>query len=145
MQNGDRNTKRVDTSRKELHDIYESALVEARPIGSTDSDWQDLVSLVIERSQGGVVITAWNPGQLRPNLIANNEANSRLLEALKKTNFEIWEADGFSPDRSFREPGFIAWGMDQIQGCSLARAFGQYAIFFYSPDGTRKVVGVESP
>jgi hypothetical protein len=145
MHNGDWRINSVGTSREELHHIYESALVEARPLGSTDAEWQELVSLVIERGQCGVVITAWNPGQLRPTLPANQEANLRLLGKLKSTNYEIWEADGFSPDRSFREPGFVAWDMDPKQGCSLARDFGQFAIFFYYSDGTRKVIGVDSP
>jgi Protein of unknown function (DUF3293) len=134
---------RVDTPREELHDIYESALVEARPLDAPDAEWQELVSLVTKRGQGGVVITGWNPGQLRPTLADNQEANIRLLEALKRTNYEIWEADGFSPDRSFREPGFIAWGMDSHLGCSLARDFGQFAIFFYESDGSREVIAVK--
>lgn len=135
---------RVDISRQELHDIYVTAFVEARPLGSSDSDWQEVSDLVVQRKQGGVVITAWNPGQLRPTLAWNERANAKLLQELQRTHFEIWEADGFSPDRSFREPGFIAWGMDQDVGCSFARDFGQFAIFFYHSDGTRHVISADT-
>jgi hypothetical protein len=136
---------RVDTTRQELHGIYETALVEARPLGSSDSDWQELFGLVAQRKQGGVVLTAWNPGQLRPTLAANERANAKLLRELRGTNFEIWEADGFSRDRSFREPGFMAWGMGRELGCTLARGFGQFAVFLYQPDGSRHVIDVDAP
>ena len=144
MSRSDVPRERVETSRQELHEIYASAVVEARPFGSNESQWRDLTEIVIARKQGGVVITAWNPGQLRPTFASNVQANSNLLHELEKTSYEIWEADGFSPDRSFREPGFMAWGMNQHVGCALARDFGQFAIFYYNSDGSRHVIDVDS-
>jgi hypothetical protein len=130
----------VQSTKDELHDIYSGAHVEIRPQGSASEAWQDPEEIIRDRNMGGVVITAWNPGQLRPSNIVNEKANEQLLEQLEVTGLEIWEADGFSPDRTFREPGFMAWGMDARLGCDIARRFGQFAVFFYHPDGTREVI-----
>jgi hypothetical protein len=130
----------VQTTKDELHHIYTTAHVEIRPQGSASEAWQDPEEVIRERNMGGVVITAWNPGQLRPSNIVNEKANEQLLEQLEVTGFEIWEADGFSPDRTFREPGFMAWGMDARLGSEFAKRFGQFAIFYYHPDGTREVI-----
>lgn len=138
--NADVPINRVDTSRDELNQIYESAAVELRPFDSGTEEWRDAPTVVRERAQGGVVITGWNPGQLRPTEAENNRANQRLLSVLVDSGYEIWHADGFSPDRSFREPGFIAWGMDPELGCHIARDFGQFAIFYYDAHGNREVV-----
>lgn len=143
MSKSESETPRVSTSREALHEIYESALVEVRPLNSGEQDWRLAAEVVRERSQGGVVITAWNPGQLRPTPEENADANHRLFNVLRETHYELWEADGFSPDRSFREPGFIAWGMDAKIGCQIASEFGQFAIFLYRPDGTRSVVNAD--
>lgn len=141
----DQTVPRVNTSREELHQIYESADVEVRPFvshesSSSDHDWREASTVVMERGLGGVVITGWNPGQLRPTAAENERANQRMLTVLEQTGHEIWHADGFSPDRTFREPGFIAWGMDPDQGCAIARDFGQFAIFYYDSDGNRSVI-----
>jgi len=130
----------VQSSKHELLDIYSGAHVEVRPLGSSDDQWQDPIDVIRRSNVGGVVITAWNPGQLRPSIIANEKANERLLAHLKDTGLEIWEADGFSPDRTFREPGFMAWGMTAQLGCEIAGKFGQFAIFFFHSDGTREVL-----
>ena len=108
LESPDRHHHRVETSREELHQIYESADVELRPFDSSENDWKSAPAVVRERGIGGVVITGWNPGQLRPSEAENDQANRRLLSVLLSTGYEIWHADGFSPDRSFREPGFIA-------------------------------------
>ncbi len=118
-----------------LMGIYESAHVEMRPVGS--KIWQDAVATVRARDSSGVVITAWNPGSDRPSLAENKQANELLLKRLQHYCNDIWEADGFSPDRVHREPGFIAWGMPAQVGQRIAREFGQLAIFYFEPDGTR--------
>ena len=99
-----------------LMGIYESAQVEMRPVGSTI--WQDAVATVRARDSSGVVITAWNPGSDRPSLAENKQANDLLLKRLQQYCNDIWEADGFSPDRVHREPGFIAWGMPAASGAA---------------------------
>jgi phosphopantetheinyl transferase len=130
----------VRSTKNELHEIYTGAQVEIRPRGASSELWQKPEDVIRLRKVGGVVITAWNPGQLRPSIIVNEKANDRLLKRLESTGLEIWDADGFSPDRTFREPGFMAWGMDPDFGCEVAREFGQFAIFVYHSDGSREVV-----
>ena len=142
MRESDVPIARVDTGRQELHGIYETALVEARPFGSSDSDWQELFGLVVQRKQGGVVITAWNPGPGRPGVAENNQANELLLARLGKYCPDIWEADGFSPDRTHHEPGFMAWGMSPEIGLQIAREFGQLAIFYFETSGNRVMYSV---
>lgn len=133
----------VAASRAELHEIYETALVDIRPLGAGPHAWVQASEFVERRGLSGVVITAWNPGKSRPSHADNEIANEKLLMELKATGHEVWEADGFSEDREHREPGFIAWGMSAELGCSIARRFDQFAIFHYLADGSRTVVSVE--
>ena len=129
-----------DPVREELLEVYESAHVEMRPIGSRV--WQEGTDVVRGRSLSGVVITAWNPGPDRPSREKNEQGNNRLLSRLKQCCSDIWEADGFSPDRTHREPGFIAWGMEPEMGLQIAREFGQFAIFYFEPNGNRVLLSV---
>lgn len=140
LESPDRHHDRVETTREELHQIYDSAEVELRPFDSSEKEWKSAPAVVRDRGSSGVVITGWNPGQLRPTMEENELANQRLSTVLVATGLEIWHADGFSPDRSFREPGFIAWEMSPEQGCEIARDFGQFAIFFYDEAGNRSVI-----
>ena len=134
----------VSTSRAKLHEIYEDSLVEIRPLGAGPRDWVQAPQLIQGRGIPGVVITAWNPGKVRPDLADNEAANQRLLMELKASGHEIWEADGYSADHQHREPGFIAWEMSPEVGCQIAQKFDQYAIFYYRADGSRAVISVES-
>ncbi len=121
--------------RKELLEMYESSQVEMRPIGS--QFWQEGAEAVRSRELAGVVITAWNPGEERPSMEENNRANDLLLKRLTTYCSDIWEADGFSPDQTHRESGFIAWGMKPEIGLQIAREFGQFAVFYFEASGTR--------
>lgn len=133
----------VAASRAELHETYESALVDIRPLGAGSHAWVQASELVQRRGLPGVVITAWNPGKSRPSRADNEAANQKLLMELNATGLEVWEADGFSKDNEHREPGFIAWGMSPKLGCTIARGFAQFAIFYYLADGSRTVVNVD--
>lgn len=126
--------------REDLLEMYESAHVEMRPIGS--QVWQEGAGSVRARALSGVVITAWNPGPGRPGIAENHQANELLLARLKEYCTDIWEADGFSPDRTHREPGFMAWGMSPEIGLQIAREFGQLAIFYFEASGNRVMFSV---
>lgn len=125
---------------KNLLEIYESSQVEMRPIGF--QSWQKGAEAVRSRAMDGVMITAWNPGSDRPNIEENQKANDRLLKRLETFCSDIWEADGFSPDKTHREPGFIAWQMNPEIGLQIAREFGQLAIFYFEASGTRVLLSV---
>lgn len=126
--------------REDLLQIYESSCVEMRPMGS--QVWQEGTASARARALGGVVVTAWNPGSERPSSAENNQANELLLARLGNYCNDIWEADGFSPDRSHREPGFMAWGMSPEIGLQIAREFGQLAIFYFQSSGIRVMYSV---
>ena len=132
--------KGTEPVREDLLEMYESAHVEMRPIGS--QVWREGRESVRERALSGVVITAWNPGPERPGVAKNNQANELLLARLGKYCTDIWEADGFSPDRTHREPGFMAWGMSPEIGLQIAREFGQLAIFYFETSGNRVMYSV---
>jgi phosphopantetheinyl transferase len=121
--------------RNELHEIYESSRVVMRPIGS--QLWKEGAEAVRSRAMSGVMITAWNPGPERPSIEENNQANELLLKRIETYCSDIWEADGFSPDGTHREPGFMAWEMKPEIGLQIAREFGQFAIFYFEASGTR--------
>ena len=130
----------LDTEREALHEIYESAQIELRPIGT--QVWTDAVDTVRKRALSAVVITAWNPGTDRPNIAANVKANQRWLARLRENCPDIWEADGFSLDSAHREPGYIAWGMQPDFGVKIAREFNQFAIFYFTANGDRILISV---
>ena len=130
----------TEPSGDDLLEIYESSQVEVRPIGS--QRWQEGAQAVRERALSGVVITAWNPGLDRPSCEVNNKANELLLKRLETYCSDIWEADGFSPDQTHREPGFIAWEMEPEIGLQIAREFGQLAIFYFEASGNRVLLSV---
>jgi len=133
----------VPSSRADLHEIYEAALVEIRPLGAGPQDWVQASALIKHMGKSGVVITAWNPGKSRPSRADNEAANEQLLMHLKATGYDVWEADGFSEDNEHREPGFIAWEMSPELGCAIARGFNQFAIFHYLADGSRTVLSID--
>jgi hypothetical protein len=86
-----------------------------------------------------VVLTAWNPGELRPSLTENQAANRALATRLDAEGCPVWPADGRNPDGSFHEPGFCVWGLPIDRALDIARSFDQYAIYVYRADGVREV------
>lgn len=130
----------ADPTREKLLEIYESAHVEIRQVGS--GVWLNGADAVRERAMDGIVITAWNPGSDRPSVAENEKANDVLLTRLREYCSDVWEADGFSPDGLHREPGFIAWGMDPEIGIRIAREFSQFAIFYFDASGDRVLLSV---
>lgn len=89
-------------------------------------------------------MTAYNPGTHRPSWAENEAANERMHTLLVDLGFEVWPADGFSPDGTWREPGWLVWGMPADRGTAVAGAFGQFAIYVYDEEGVRFVVACPS-
>lgn len=97
--------------------------------------WVDPVSVCRARGVGAVVLTAWNPGWVRPDRATNDANNERLELELVQSEADFWPAVGSSRHDDHSEPGFIIWGMAAEEGCAIARRFGQFAIYLYNPDG----------
>jgi hypothetical protein len=127
----------MDMTRSDLLDLYDTTLVSTlHPVHG----WTDPALVAIERNQGAVVVTAWNPGVARPSVDENRRANEELLNQLLATGHEVWRADGRAPDGTFAEEGWIVWGLPMEQGVALAISFGQLAIYAYDETGQRVTV-----
>ena len=77
------------------------------------------------------IITAWNPGTDRPNVLQNAAANRQLEAALQAAGWRYWSACGRSEDGSHREPSFAVMDAAEESILELARAFGQAAVFYW--------------
>ena len=129
------------SERDVLFAIYEEALVAA--LDPADREWVDPAMECLTRRQSAIVMTAYNPGTERPTWAQNEAANARMLEVVQGLGLEIWQADGFSSDGTWREPGWLVWGLDIDEGIRIAGAFGQFAVYAYDADGVRSVVSCE--
>ena len=127
--------------REVLFAIYEQALVSAQD--PTNDEWVDPSFECLTRGQSAVIMTAYNPGTERPTWAQNEEANVRMLQVLLGTYPDVWRADGFSPDGTWREPGWLVWGMPMNHGCAVAAEFGQFAVYYYDEEGVRTVVSCD--
>lgn len=124
-----------------LFAIYEEALVSTEdPAGR---EWVDPSLECLLRRQSAVVLTAYNPGTDRPSWAENEAANERLQEILVDAGYEVWPADGFSADGTWREPGWLVWGMPVDIAVAIAADFGQWAVYAYDTEGVRSVVPCE--
>jgi len=129
----------MELTRADLLDLYDTTIVSTL---HPTHGWTDPALVAIERRQGAVVVTAWNPGVVRPSEDENRRANEDLLGQLQAAGVEVWRADGRAPDGSFGEEGWIAWGLPMERGLELAAAFGQFAIFTYDDAGLRVTVAL---
>lgn len=122
--------------RDELFGIYDDTVVTA-----WDGEaWIDPSPICVARGRSAVVITAWNPGWERPDRQVNEANNARLEADLAETDFEVWPAVGASRYEDHSEPGFLVWGMTPDEGCTVARRYGQFGIYFYGADGMRTTI-----
>lgn len=122
----------------ELTDVYESTILLTWDPQDVNNAL-DVSGIARTRQQSCVVLTAWNPGHLRPNHEENTDANLEMLDQLRTLGYEVWACDGASPDGSFVEPGFCVWAMSDFHAQMLGRAFGQYAVFVFDQEGRRSL------
>jgi hypothetical protein len=129
------------SDREALFLIYEQALVATQePVAR---EWVDPALECLGRSQSAIVMTAYNPGTDRPSWAENEAANERMQTVLIDLGYEVWPADGFSADGTWREPGWLVWGMSVEQGAAIAADFGQFAVYAYDSEGVRTVVACD--
>jgi hypothetical protein len=127
----------MDLTREDLLDLYDTTIVS---IQHPEHGCTDPALVAIERKQGAVVLTAWNPGLERPTEAENRQANERMLGELLATGHEVWRADGRAPDGTFEEEGWIVWGLALDQALVLALRFGQFAVYTFDDSGLRVTV-----
>ncbi len=132
----------MTSERDALFVIYEQALVTT--LDPKSDEWLDPSLECLSRRQAAVVMTAYNPGTARPTWAENEAANAQMFELLVAGGREVWRADGFSADGTWREPGWLVWGMSSQEACRVAAAFGQFAIYVFGEEGIRSVVACET-
>lgn len=75
------------------------------------------------------VVTAWNPGDVRPSLEENHAANRRLHALLVSRGCEPVRAVGREPDGTHCEDSWAVAGLSDEEACEIGAAFGQDAVF----------------
>jgi len=79
------------------------------------------------------VLTAWNPGERRPGLDANRDAQARLERALQRLDARTSVARGRDPVTGERDEGVAVHGLAEETVRALGARFGQDAIYAWSP------------
>lgn len=130
----------TEQSRADLFAEYDGAVV---TVLQPDGAWVEATAAAAARGEQGVVITAWNPGFARPTRGENDAANERLHDDLVRTGLDAWPANGCSPDLAHCEPGWVVWGMTIDDGLTLARRYGQFAVYLLTPEGERHTVSAD--
>jgi len=140
------NSGQVATGTIELLRAYQQTLVVTRgPHG-----WRPVADWCRLRGRAALVLTAWNPGFMRPDVITNVRANEAMATELSKLAAagEVWPADGRAIGQGelgrFHEPGFCVWGVSPEAVVAIAERFGQFAIFAYDALGVRSLVPCRS-
>lgn len=88
------------------------------------------------------VVTAWNPGALRPTEERNREADRELRGRLVQLGFQPHRAVGCDPASPHHEEGWAVVGMSDERACALGAEFGQDAVFRIDP-GTLTVLACD--
>ncbi len=79
------------------------------------------------------VLTAWNPGALRPTDDENREANGELHDRLVQRGLQPHRAVGCDPESPHHEEGWAVVGMTDEQAYALGAEFRQDAVFRIDP------------
>jgi len=75
------------------------------------------------------VITAWNPGDVRPSREENEAASSELRTRLVAMGLVPVRAVGADPDSDHAEESLAVVGLSDEQARALGAVFGQVAVF----------------
>lgn len=112
-------------SNNELADLY----LKTRVTIEENGHMVDAVDA--EAMQQGVVhvITAWNPGDLRPTEKANLAANETLRQCLVELGLHPIRAVGSDPDSPHSEESWAVSGLTDAAARAIGADFGQAAVF----------------
>jgi len=75
------------------------------------------------------VITAWNPGDERPNSEINGAQNEKLRVDISTLGFDALEALGSDPNSTHSEKSWAVIGFTDEVAIELGKRYGQVAIF----------------
>ncbi len=79
------------------------------------------------------VLTAHNPGAERPGPAENAARQDRLVAELQRRGFRLWPAVAGAADGSHAEASIVVAGLDDEEARALGAAWGQDAVFRWSP------------
>jgi hypothetical protein len=79
------------------------------------------------------VLTAWDPGDERPGLAANQARQASLEAALVPLTAVWWPASGWDPDTGYRDVGLAVQGVSEDAVRQLGARYGQDAVFAWTP------------
>jgi hypothetical protein len=80
------------------------------------------------------IITAWNPGSVVRSRAANEAANGQLQQRLERHGMAHAPAIGASPDKRWREAGFLVERLHRVHAAELGAEFGQISVFEITAD-----------
>jgi hypothetical protein len=80
------------------------------------------------------VVTAYNPGVVRPGEEANRRANERLRTSIEAAGWTYWPAVGRSPSGDHAEPSYAVLNISEEQSRELGARFNQACVFFWDGD-----------
>jgi hypothetical protein len=115
----------------ELRRIYERAVYEV------DLEAGRVLFRIGHAPQGGsfattlAIVTAWNPGDLRPSAPVNERANARLAAEIEGRGWRYFSALGRSTDAAHGEPSFAVADISRIEAIALGRRYAQAAVFYW--------------
>lgn len=115
----------------ELRRIYERAVYEA------ELESGAVQFRVMAHSEGRLpevslaIVTAWNPGELRPERAVNERANAELAAELERAGRRFYNARGRDAVASHIEPSFAVIDISRAEAVRLGRRYAQAAVFFW--------------
>lgn len=102
-----------------------------RTLVSIEDRGQLLAASEAPMTEGSVmhVITAWNPGDVRPSRAENDATNERLRAELVERGLNPVRAVGSDPDSDHFEESWAVVGLSDDEARAIGAAFGQVAVF----------------
>jgi hypothetical protein len=80
------------------------------------------------------VMTAWDPGEERPDLLENRRRQASLEEDVGRLTDAMWRAVGVDPETRRREEGVVVGGLAEADALVLGARYRQDAVFRWTPD-----------
>jgi hypothetical protein len=94
-----------------------------------DGVWMSGFDFCASRGVQIHVITAWNPGDERPNSEINGAQNEKLRVDISTLGFDALEALGSDPNSTHSEKSWAVIGFTDEVAIELGKRYGQVAIF----------------
>ncbi len=105
-----------------------------------DNQWISGFEFCLKHKVRIHVITAWNPGDERPELEINESQNEKLRIDITKLGFDSIHALGSDPNSDHAEKSWAVIGLSNEEAIHLGKKYGQVAIFLIT-ESQQSVLG----